>query len=361
MDRNFMLRAINLARGGLGQVSPNPLVGSLIVKNSTIIGEGFHRFYGDKHGEIHALESCSESAYGATLYCNLEPCSCSYPGKKNPPCCDAIIKSGISRVVIAQIDPNPMVSGAGIKRLQSHGIEVVIGIESEKAYELNRGFNTIMRLKRPYVHIKWAQSLDGQIATGNGISKWISSLDCRKETHFHRSQCDGIMVGRKTLESDNPTLDSRYGFSPSPRPVVLDALLKSSPDLNIFKRNPIIICNDKVSTAHRSRYKGEFVILSGNNFSVSTILDSIRALGINSVFIEGGSNLVTQFIKAEIWDRITIYIAPKILGQGIPSMGSLPVNHPKEGIIFGESKIDILDDHIVFNGFKEKRFPCLQV
>lgn len=360
MDKHFMLRAIKLARKGLGKVSPNPLVGAVIVKNGFILGEGYHQFYGDKHAEVNALESCLESAIDGTLYCNLEPCSYSYPGKKNLPCCDAIIKSGIKRVVIGQIDPNPNVSGSGIRKLKDHGIKVELGIMEEESLDLNCGFNTVMVLGRPYIHLKWAQTLDGQIATCTGVSKWISSEECRKNSHFYRSQCDGILVGRKTLERDNPTLDARYGHKPSPRPIIIDPMLKTSPTLNIYNRNPVIICSNETSLEKRSLYSGELLILQGRTFDMSIIMSSLKIFGFNSIFVEGGSSVITQCFKSDLWDRVTIYTSPKIMGFGLSPIGDLSVGHPKEAITFEKTEFEILDNHIVFNGYNHVGKLCLQ-
>ena len=355
-----MKRAISLARGGKGQVSPNPLVGAIIVKNGKIIGQGYHEYYRGKHAEINALESCFESTKGATLYCNLEPCSTNYLGKHNPPCCDAIIKANIIRVVISQIDPNPYVAGSGIKKLKENGIDVVTGVEIEESMELNRGFNTIMRLNRPYIHIKWAQTLDGQIASSSGESKWISSEACRKNSHYYRSQCDGILVGRKTLELDNPTLDARYGYSPSPRPIIIDPLLQSSPELKIYDRNPVIICSNDTFAHRRSEYRGEILTFPGRSFELSIIMETLKDIGFNSVFVEGGASLITQCLESELWDRVTVYTAPKLMGSGLSPVGNLSINHPKDSIIFASSNFEILDNHMVFNGYREERVLCLQ-
>ncbi len=353
-----MKRAISLARGGLGKVSPNPLVGAVIVKNEEIIGQGYHEYYRGKHAEINAIESCIESTVGSTLYCNLEPCSKFYKGKNNPPCCDAIIKAGIKRVVVSQVDLNPNVSGSGLALLESNGIEVLVGVEQRLALELNRGFNTVMKLGRPYVHIKWAQTLDGQIATSDGVSKWISSEECRKNSHFHRSCCDGIIVGRRTLELDNPTLDVRYDNLPSPRPIIIDPLLKSPANLKIFDKNPVIICSEEVSESHKARYRGSFLKLKGSTFKIKDIIDELKLIGINSLFVEGGSNLITQFLEAGLWDQITVYTAPKLLGNGLSPVGSLSINHPKDSIKFKSPSFEILDNHMVFNGYREEL--CLQ-
>ncbi len=355
-----MKRALELALLGLGKVPPNPMVGAVIVKNGNILGEGFHGFYGDSHAEINAIDSCLDSPKGADLYCNLEPCSTFYHGKINPPCCDRIIEVGIKRVFIAQIDPNPMVSGSGVKRLRNAGIEVVLDICKEESITLNRGFNSAMVNDRPFIHLKWAQTLDGQIATSEGVSKWISSDECRKETHYLRSMCDGIIVGRKTISEDNPTLDARYGFSPSPRPIVIDSGLKSDPKSNIFGRDPIIFCSSLTSKNRRALYRGEKLLLDGSEFSIKLVVKALLAKGINSLFVEGGANLITQFLEAGLWDRVTIYTAPKILGMGLSPVGSLGITDPKESIMFENSDFKVLDNHMVFNGYKKGIGLCLQ-
>ncbi len=358
MDSYFMLRALEIAREGIGKVSPNPLVGAVIVKDGKILAEGYHQYFGGKHAEINAIESSLEPLDGSTLYCNLEPCSKIYSGKKNSPCCDAIIKSGIKRVVIAQIDPNPHVSGSGVTLLRENGIEVITGVEQEKALELNVGFNSVMSKGRPYIHIKWAQSLDGKIAASSGVSKWISSEACRKEVHFFRGIYDAILVGRNTLEMDNPQLDTRYGGINSPRPVIIDAHLKSSPELNVFKRDPVVFCSDSLDSELYKKFKCQLIKLPGYSFSINTIIREITALGINSLYIEGGSNLVTQFVQNDSWDRISIYIAPKLFGNGLSSLGDIGVTEPSNGLGFVKTTIHCIDNNIVFNGYKE--VLCLQ-
>lgn len=351
---------MDLAIKGAGKVSPNPMVGAVIVKDGEIIGEGYHRYHGDRHAEVNAILSCSKDPSGGDLYCNLEPCSTDYPGKINPPCCDAIIKCGIKNVFIGQLDPNPKVSGSGVERLEGAGINVRYGVCEAEALELNRGFNSVMLQGRPYVHIKWAQSLDGQTATKDGASKWITSEECRKETHWHRSKCDAIMVGRKTIESDNPTLNARYGYYPSPRPVVVDSELKCNPDSEVFKHNPIMFTSSESSEKRRALFNGDICLLAGKRFSIKAILEELKLNGINSLFVEGGANLISQFMNEGLWDRITVYTAPKIMGDGLSPVGEIGVKHPEESIEFAESSFEVLDGHMVFNGFRKRRELCLQ-
>ena len=355
-----MKRAIHLARGGLGQVSPNPLVGAILVKNNKVIGTGFHMIYGGKHAEVNALESCTENYEGSTLYCNLEPCSTNYSGKHNKPCCYSIIKAKIKRVVIGQLDPNPNVSGSGVAILKENGIEVVTGVLEKEALDLNKGYNTCQIKNRPFVHLKWAQTLDGKIATNNGVSKWITKESLRKHCHSLRAKYDAILVGRNTYEQDNPTLNARYGYSPSPRPIVIDKNLKLKPDLNIFKRNPIIFCLDSNSNNEASKFSGNVIKLQKDLFSIEHLLKEIKKLGINSLFVEGGQNLLTQFITLDQWDVTTVYMAPKILGSGLSPIGNLNINNPGSSVEFKNPVFEIIDNHIVFTGFRQENDLCLQ-
>lgn len=345
----FMKRALSLAELGRGRVSPNPMVGAVIEYRGRIIGEGYHRSFGGNHAEVEALNSVSleDRRYlsEASLYCTLEPCSQTYRGKKRPPCCDAIINSKLKRVVISHLDPNPMVAGSGVKRLKKSGIEVVVGALEKEARELNRGFLTSIVKKRPYIHLKWAQSLDGKIATASGISKWISNENCRRDTHYYRSLYDGIMVGARTLLEDDPALDARYGFSPSPRPVIFDRNLNINRSLKAFSRDPIIITS-KVSN-HKSH-----ISFTGKNIELETLLEELPSRGITSLFVEGGSNLLTKFVNKGVWDQITIYIAPKLLGDGLSPLGNIGIDHPRESDFFSRTELKTIDDHFVFNGWQ---------
>lgn len=348
-----MKRALTLAEKGHGKVAPNPLVGAVIVYKDRIIGEGYHGYHGDKHAEINAINSVKDEDFKylkeSTIFCNLEPCSDSYPGKINPPCCNKIIEVSFKKVVIAQLDPNPKVSGRGVRRLEEAGIEVELGVLEKEAIILNRGFNSVMRQKRPFIHLKWAQTLDGQVATKDGVSKWISSQECRKETHYYRSLCDGIMVGTNTVIKDNPSLNARYGFEPSPRPVIIDRSLKLDRDLEVFKHNPLVITSKNLI---EEDLPFSTIRLEGDSFDIGDILNELPPIGINSLFVEGGANLITQFIEKGLWDQITVYIAPKILGEGISPVGLLDIRHPRESINFNKTDIKTIDDHIVFNGWK---------
>lgn len=354
MEKSFILRAVELARKGTGHVTPNPHVGALIVKGRKIIGEGYHKSYGDLHAEIEAIRSCNDDVRGATLYCNLEPCSTHYPGKKNPPCCDAIISSGISKVVIGQLDPNPHVSGSGVKRLTDAGIEVVLIEDSFESYYVNRVFNSSFISDLPWVHLKWAQSLDGSIALDSGVSKWISSESCREHAHNLRHEYDAIIVGKNTLQTDNPELTVRYDYSSNIRPVIIDRYLELDRELKVFSNNPLVLCSSSVPKEKIENYPYECISLAGDYFDIAELLKALKSHGIHSLLVEGGAGLLTQFYNSGLWSEITTYIAPKIMGSGINPIGKLNVNHPSETERFCHINISQLGDHIVFNALKEE-------
>ena len=203
---HHMQRALQLAEGGRGRTSPNPLTGCVVVMDGRVIGEGFHERHGARHAEAAALDACSENnenPRGAHLYCNLEPCAAAYPGKLTPPCAARIIRAGIGRVTVATLDPNPHVSGAGVRLLREAGIPVTVGTEAEAALRLNVPFFTAVHYRRPYVHLKLAQSLDGRIAARGGDSQWITDAAARRMVHRIRAEHDAILVGRETALRDD--------------------------------------------------------------------------------------------------------------------------------------------------------------
>ena len=204
VHRHHMQRALHLAARGRGRTSPNPLTGCVVVKDGRVIGEGFHARLGARHAEAAALDACRESPRGAHLYCNLEPCAATYPGKLTPPCAGRIIGTGIAQVTVATLDPNPHVSGAGVRLLREAGIAVTVGVEAEDALRLNVPFFTAVHYRRPFVHLKVAQSLDGRIATRNGNSRWITDTDARRMVHRMRAEHDAILVGTRHRAARRP-------------------------------------------------------------------------------------------------------------------------------------------------------------
>jgi len=323
-EQTFMQRCLGLARNGQGRVSPNPMVGCVIVQNGKVVGEGFHRQFGGPHAEIFAIIHAGRKAHDATLFVNLEPC---VHFGKTPPCADAIIQSGISKVVIASKDPNPLVNGKGIKRLREAGIAVKIGVLQKEAVLLNEKFFKFMNTGLPFVGIKLAQTLDGRIADTAGTSKWITSGQARKEAHRIRNEYDAVMVGAKTVYNDDPELTVRLIQGRNPVRVVVDGRMSLPVSRKIFntKKSPTWLLTSTAS-AKRNNKKVQKLIVQGVRvltasasceLSPESILRTLAAEGISSVLLEGGASLVAPFIKHFFTDIIYLFIAPKILGGGL--------------------------------------------
>ena len=298
----FMQQAIEEAlKADPNKVYPNPLVGCVIVKNEKIIGRGYHKKFATNHAEVNAIKSLKAPVKNADLYVTLEPCA--HFGK-NPPCVNAIIKSKMfKKVVIAVADPNKKAMG-GIEELKKAGIEVVLGYREKEAKKINQRFFTFFQKERPYVILKYARTQDGFIARLDGSSKWITEKDARRDVHLTRSGCDAILVGRNTIERDNPSLDS-HGLGKDPRIVVLSSkpLLST---LNVSKKNPLIFqkFNQK---------------LPENNIKI--VLDNLFKENVQSLLVEGGEKTITSFINSGYYDEIHEYVSPKKFNQGIPFFG----------------------------------------
>lgn len=320
MDEYYMGLAINLARKGIGKVNPNPMVGAVIVKDNKIVGTGYHEKYGGKHAEINAIENSRESLNGSTMYVNLEPCS--HFGK-TPPCVDKIIESKINKVVIASVDPNPLVQGNGVKKLRDAGIEVKVGVLDEENKKLNEVFLKYIKNKKPFVVMKVAMSLDGKISTTTGQSKWISCDESRRYVHKLRSQVMSILVGINTVIKDNPMLDCRLENGKNPIRIIVDTTLKIPIDSKIVSSSKSIR-TIVVTTKNANRNvmklledKGVEILtvnLKNNLVDLKEMINKLGELNIDSILIEGGSSLNFSAINENIVDKIQVYVAPIILG-----------------------------------------------
>jgi diaminohydroxyphosphoribosylaminopyrimidine deaminase/5-amino-6-(5-phosphoribosylamino)uracil reductase len=332
-DSYFISQCLELAAKGQGQVSPNPLVGCVIVRDGKIIGKGYHKKFGGPHAEIEAFTSARGPVSGATLYVNLEPCS--HHGK-TPPCADAIIAKGIKRVVIGSKDPNPLVSGKGIAKLRAAGIDVAYGILEDACVELNLFFFKYIQTKLPYVTMKAGQTLDGAIAARSGDSQWITSQESRTTVHAMRSFYDAVLVGTGTARADNPELTVRLVTGRNPKRIVLDRNLSLPFTLKLFKenheKNVYLLTTSKAKKARPVKVQkliecGVHIVTvktnSDGKLSPKAILTELGKLGIASVLLEGGSSLYTSFLRASLIDEICLFIAPKILGTGLPVFGDL--------------------------------------
>ena len=313
IDEKYMLRALQLATYGLGSVSPNPMVGCTIVYNEKIIGEGWHRKYGEAHAEVNAINAVkdAEKLSESTVYVTLEPCA--HFGK-TPPCADLLVEKKIKKVVIATTDPNPRVAGKGIKRLQDAGIEVVTSVLEKEALEINKRFLTSFLKKRPYIILKWAQTSDGYIARKDFSSKWISDQYSRQRVHKWRAEEDGIMVGSNTVVHDNPSLNVREWIGKDPLRIVIDRNLKLDPAFKIFTDGKKTICYNLLKTNDAGSVAYEK--LSEENF-LSSLFENLFDKGIQSVIVEGGAFLINALVNENLWDEARIFTSPYTFGEGI--------------------------------------------
>ncbi len=333
-DEYYMKLALKLAAKGSGYVSPNPMVGAVIVKDDRIIGLGYHRFCGENHAEINAIENAKESAAGSTLYVTLEPC-CHYG--KTPPCTDKIIKNKIKRVVIGATDSNPLVSCRGINQLQGAGIEVRTGVMEDKCRNLNEVFFHFMETGLPFVTLKYAQTLDGRIATTTGQSQWISSPSSLRFAHQLRAQHDAILIGIGTVLKDNPTLTVRNVRGRNPLRIVLDSGLATPADVNVMQnlsQTPTLIVTTKPSSdpdfQKLTRAGADVVTIDpdeSNHVDLRKLFPLLATRNISSVLIEGGAEIITSALRDNLANRLVAIIAPKIIGKGIEAIGDLNIRN----------------------------------
>ncbi len=325
----FMKKCLELAKKGMGYVSPNPMVGCVVVFNDEIIGEGYHNLFGNAHAEVNAIENVKDKSLlkNATLYVNLEPC---VHFGKTPPCSDLIIKHKIPKVVIGSVDSFSEVAGKGIEEMQNSGIEVIVGVLEKESRELNKRFFTFHEKKRSYVILKWAESIDGFIAPKNQtVPFWMTSNESKKLVHQWRSEEDAILVGRITAEKDNPSLTVREAEVNNPIRIVIDKDLKLSTDLNLFNTEAKTLIFNSIKSVEKDTNK--FIKIDFNNL-IESILQELYKQNIQSVIIEGGSKTLQSFIDTNMWDEARIFTTNKTLAKGVKSPTI-------EGEIISEDKI----------------------
>jgi diaminohydroxyphosphoribosylaminopyrimidine deaminase/5-amino-6-(5-phosphoribosylamino)uracil reductase len=349
-DLEYIQLTLELAAQGKGLVSPNPLVGSIVVRDGEIVGRGFHRYSEVKHAEAWALEEAGERARGATVYVSLEPCSHNGEGKRTPPCVQALIEAGVKRVVAAMVDPNPKVNGRGFEMLRDAGVEVSVGLLEEQARRLNEKYVRFVTTSRPFVHLKAACSLDGRIATRAGDSKWITSEEARAASQALRYESDAILVGVGTVLADDPLLTDRTGqlrHRPLVR-VVLDAGLRTPlgsqlvqtarewPLLIFAARHEMIdnmgfpIYSDSGDTSDERQQAFENlgvevirVAADGGLLDLEQVLSELGRRSLTSLIVEGGAEVAGSLIERRLADKVTFFIAPKIIGgrEAVPVVG----------------------------------------
>lgn len=329
----YMLRALRLAEKGRGKTSPNPMVGALVVSNGRVVGQGYHHAAGHPHAEVLALRQAGRRAKGATLYVTLEPCS--HVNKRTPPCVPAIIRSGIRRVVVAMIDPNPLVKSKGVAQLRRAGLPVTVGTGRREAEYLNRAYSHRVRTQRPYVTLKAGMTLDGQIATQSGESRWITSPESRREVHRLRAETDAILVGVGTVLRDNPALTARTGpgfkrlATKQPLRVVLDSRLRIHRAAKILSQQgqaPTVVITTQASSLSKRailKQQGVEVLIAPatqGRVKLLSVLKQLGRRGVTNLIIEGGSELNAAFLRAKLINEVRLYLAPTLVG-GAGSIG----------------------------------------
>ncbi len=360
-DEIFMGKALILARRGLGKTSPNPMVGAVVVKEGKILGKGYHRRYGGDHAEVIALRNTRGNVKGASMYVTLEPC-CHHGW--TPPCVDALIGAGMGRVVVGTPDPNPRVNGKGIQILKDHGIQVKVGVLEQRCRELNEAYFKYMQTGMPLVTLKFAQSLDGRIATKTGRSQWLSSPEALRLAHRLRSIHDGVLVGIGTILVDDPRLTVRLVKGKNPRRIIVDSGLRIPPTAKVLNAEgvdeTIIAATEKADQAKAQGLKGlgaEILWAAGNQrgeVDMKDLLEKLGRMGITSVLVEGGARIITSLLREGLADKIIILMAPKLIGEGIEAVGNLEVKDLHEALGISGMKTRRLGEDILIEGSLQK-------
>lgn len=329
-DHDYMARALRLAERGLWTTAPNPRVGCVLVRDGAIVGEGWHERAGEPHAEVHALRAAGAAARGATAYVTLEPCS--HHGR-TPPCADALVAAGVARVVAAMSDPNPLVAGRGLARLEAAGIATACGLLESAARELNIGFVARMERGRPWVRVKLASSLDGRTALANGVSQWITGPDARRDGHRWRARACAVLTGIGTVKDDDPRLSVRdVDTSRQPWKVVVDSRLELSPAAALFDGAAVLVACAVDLAAHAEAVAalravgGEVVSLpnASGKVDLAALMDELGRRGVNELHVESGFKLAGSFVREGLADELLLYQAPTLLGDTANGLLTLP-------------------------------------
>lgn len=351
-DLYWMGQALAMAQTALYSTAPNPRVGCIIVNNGQVLGAGATQVAGKNHAEIVALQNARQNGHdpeGSTIYVSLEPCS--HHGR-TAPCVDALIKAKPARVVIAMPDPNPLVSGSGMQALQQAGIKITVGVAGEKALALNPGFVSRMARNRPWVWLKMASSLDGYIALPDGESKWITGPAARADGQHWRARSCVVLTGLGTVATDNPLLNVRDIKTPrQPVRAIVDTDFKTPEDSRIFDGHPVWIftCNNNAAKAERlAKHNVEVIVLprNGNRVDLQALLQWMAQREINEVHVEAGARLSGAFLEAECVDELLLYMAPKMLGQGLPMAEMKTVASLAQAQLFEYTDVSQISDDL---------------
>ncbi|MCE5201168.1 MAG: bifunctional diaminohydroxyphosphoribosylaminopyrimidine deaminase/5-amino-6-(5-phosphoribosylamino)uracil reductase RibD [Synergistaceae bacterium] len=319
IDEHYMRIALSLAMRGTGSASPNPRVGAVIVRDGEIIGSGWHRHCGGPHAEVAAVDDAGGDVRGATVYVNLEPC-CHYG--KTPPCAQMLIEHGVSRVVAGITDPNPVVNCGGVTLLDKAGIEVTTGVLEDQCRWINRGFIRRMTVGRPWVMVKSASSLDGDIALEDGSSKWVTGPESREKVHMLRAESDALLTGIGTILADDPELSVRNAPGRTPLRVVLDSMLRTPPDARILESgNTLFFAGPEAPEERLYFFRGKGaeveIIDTARDRQIEQILLKLCEKGVNYLMVEAGAKVTSAFFASGSVDEFSLFIAPKLMGNGI--------------------------------------------
>lgn len=363
MDEKYMRRALDLAKQARGRTSPNPMVGAVVVKNGEIVGEGWHQMAGTPHAEIHALKQAGDKARGADIYVTLEPCC--HAGRTGP-CTDALLMAGIAKVYVAMTDPNPKVAGQGIAILRDRGIDVITGILTSEAAELNAAFIKWISCGLPFVILKSGMSLDGKIATAAGESKWITGPEARRQVHHLRDKVDVILTGIGTILADDPELTTRLPEGGhNPVRVVLDRLARIPLTSRILndKASPVILFVSKDADERRLtavREKGAEVVTietCSSGIDLRAVLRHIGQRGHSSILVEAGSTLNSTFLTENLIDRMVLFLAPRIIGGSLApgAFGGAGIESLSDAVELEDVEIAPVGADLMINGYVKQR------
>jgi diaminohydroxyphosphoribosylaminopyrimidine deaminase/5-amino-6-(5-phosphoribosylamino)uracil reductase len=359
-DREWMRQALDLAERGRGYVEPNPLVGAVVVRDNRVVGEGWHRRYGEAHAEVNALDQAGVLARGATLYVTLEPC-CHHG--KTPPCTGAVLRAGVRRVVAAMLDPFGQVAGRGAAQLRGAGVEVTVGPGEAEARRLNAPYLKLLAAGRPYVHAKWAMTLDGKIATRTGDSRWISNESSRARVHALRGRMDAILVGFGTALADDPQLTARPPGPRTPLRVVLDSQGRLPPASRLAataREIPVLVVTSE--QADRGRV-GELTALGcewlalpaeEGRPSVAALLGELGRRRLTNLLVEGGAGVLGSFRDADAVDEVHVFIAPRLVGGAgakTPVAGR-GVDRIAEALGLAKLRVEMIEGDVYLHGWR---------
>jgi len=359
-DKRYMRLALRLAGKARGRTSPNPMVGAVVVKKGKVLATGYHKKAGEPHAEAIALWKAGRTAKGATLYVTLEPCS--HTNKRTPPCTPLVISSGIKRIVVAAIDPNPHVSGNGIRTLRKAGIEVAAGVLEAEAKKLNEAFIKHITSGMPFVTLKIAQTLDGKIATATGASQWITGEEARKEAHRLRDSHDAILVGINTVLNDDPSLTTRIPGGRDPIRVIVDSKLRTPPSAKVItQKSSAKTYIAAIPTASKDKLvslldAGAEIVLArakSGKVDLKHLMKMLGTYGIMSVLIEGGAEVNASALKAGLVDKVVMFIAP-VLMTGADSLCSIGGRSPlnlKQSIKLNHVSLRMIGKDLMLEGY----------